>query len=71
MLETANSNDGSASRRGEAETSASSGSVAARNKSGEEHSSQPGPQGKVSKKLKKDKDEGSGTSGKFEIALHY
>ena len=70
MLETANSNGGPASRRGEAETSASSGSVAGENRSGEGNSSRSGSQEKVNKKLKKDK-EGSGTSGTFYLGRKY
>ena len=62
MLETANANNGTASRRGEVEASSSGSSVAGQKKGGEVMNSQPGSQDKASEKMKEDKQD-KDTSG--------
>lgn len=61
MLETANLNSDTASRRGEAKSSASGTSVAGEKRSGEQTTSQSGSEDKASKKMKKDSSDNSGS----------
>lgn len=68
MLETANLNGDTASRRGEAKSSASSTSVAGEKRSGEQTTSQSGSEDKASKKMKKDS---SDTSGNISFFLNH